>query len=264
MSLAPIGVFDSGVGGISILREIRRQLPSEDLIYVADSEHAPYGDKPAGFVRERSEAIARFLAGQGAKAIVVACNTATGIAVDDLRTQFALPIVAIEPAVKPAVTRSRTGRVGVLATTGTLASERYASLVANVARDAKVISQPCPGLVERVEAGDCEGPATRALVEAYVEPLLEQGADTLVLGCTHYSFLAPLIGRVAGDGVAIIDPAPAVAAELKRRLDAANLSAPNGRRGTERFVTTGPEGRARELLARLWPEASVIEKHDIP
>lgn len=258
---APIGVFDSGVGGLSILREIRQLLPADDLIYVADSGHAPYGDKSAEFVRTRSRRISQFLVDEGVKAVVVACNTATGLAVDDLRARFTLPIVAIEPAVKPAAARSRAKRVGVLATAGTLGSARFSSLVETFARDVEVLSQPCPGLMEQVEGGDFSGPATRALIAAYVEPLLAAGADTLVLGCTHYSFLAPTIRDVAGAGVELLDPAPAVAAELRRRLEANHLQAPASRQGTARFITTGSLSRTRDVLALLWPAPIVSVEH---
>jgi glutamate racemase len=246
---APIGVFDSGVGGLSVLRDVRRELPAEDLIYVADSGHAPYGDKTQDYVQSRAVAMVEFLLSLGAKAIVVACNTATGIAVDALRARYELPIVAIEPAVKPAASRTRSGVVGVLATTRTLASPRYSKLLASHARE---VSQPGPGLVERVEAGDLTGPETRTLVEQYVRPLVDQGADTIVLGCTHYPFLTALIQDVAGPGVTIVDPAVAVARELRRRLQVIGLLAPETDRGHESFWTTGPVGRARDVIGQLW------------
>jgi glutamate racemase len=260
MRIRPIGVFDSGVGGISVLREIRRLLPAEDLVYVADSRHAPYGDKSAAFVRRRSETISAFLVRQDVKAIVVACNTATGLAIEGLRSRFDMPIVGIEPAVKPAAAATHSGRVAVLATTGTLASGRFAALVAHHARHVQVLSQPCPGLVEQVEAGDLTGPATRALLEGYVRPLVAQGADTIVLGCTHYSFLAPLIREVAGPEVAIVDPAAAVAEELGRRLRVHQLHAPLDRVGRTRVVTTGSARHTRETLARLWPGPARVRR----
>ena len=253
MRSRPVGVFDSGVGGLSVLREIRRRLPAERLIYVADSRHAPYGEKSEAFVRTRSETLCAFLENRGVKAIVVACNTATGVAVDALRARFSLPIVGIEPAVKPAAATTRAGRVAVLATTATLASRRFAALVTNYGQDIDVLSQPCPGLVERVEAGDLTGPVTRSLIEAYVHPLVAKGADTIVLGCTHYSFLAPLIQQVAGASVTIVDPAPAVAAELGRRLQANRLLAPGDAAGSVKILTTGAAPRTREILTVLWP-----------
>jgi len=248
----PIGVFDSGVGGVSVLREIRRALPSEDLIYLADSAYTPYGDRPASVITERSIAMVSLLEQAGAKAVVVACNTATGVAVDALRARFTLPIVAIEPAVKPAAALTRTGVVGVLATTQTLASRRFSKLVDTHAAGVRVVSQAAPGLVERVEAGELSGETTRALVEQYVRPLVDSGADTIVLGCTHYPFLGTVIQEVAGPSVTVIDPAVAVARELHRRLQAAGLLAPDARTGNERFWTTGSSDQARSVIALLW------------
>jgi len=251
---APVGVFDSGVGGLSVLREIRRELPFEDLIYVADSGYAPYGDRPAEYVEARAIAMAEFLLAQGSKAIVVACNTATGIAVDALRARFDVPVVAIEPAVKPAVARTRSAVVGVIATTQTLSSQKFSRLVRTHAGEVQVLAQPCPGLVEQVEAGQLSSQATRALVERYVRPLVEKGADTIVLGCTHYPFLSPVIQEVAGPDVMVIDPAIAVARELRRRLRAHHGLAAETRPGTEHFWTTGPEDQARAVVAQLWKD----------
>src|SRR4029079_10916727 len=183
---SPIGVFDSGIGGVSVLREIQKQLPAEDLIYVADSAYAPYGDKPVEEIQERAFHIVDFLLSQHAKAIVVACNTATGIAVDALRARWPVPIVAIEPAVKPAAAATRTGIVGVLATRQTTASPRFARLAETWANGARIVAQPCPGLVDHIERGELATERTRNLVAGFVRPLIEQGADTLVLGCTHY------------------------------------------------------------------------------
>lgn len=249
---APIGVFDSGVGGLSVLREIRRELPAEDLIYVADSGYAPYGDRPEEYVRGRAVAIMEFLRGQGAKAVVVACNTATGIAVDALRTHFDVPIVAIEPAVKPAVAQTRSGVVGVLATTQTLAGQKFAKLVRTHAGRVEVLTQPAPGLVDQVEGGQLATASTRALVEQYVRPLLDKGADTIVLGCTHYPFLDDVIRDVAGPSVTVIDSAIPVARELRRRLQVSGLLAVADRRGTTRFWTTGSIDHVRGVIGQLW------------
>ena len=258
-SLSPIGVFDSGVGGLSVLREIRRELPAEDLLYVADTAHAPYGDRDAEFIRERALAIVARLTEERVKAVVVACNTATGLAVDALRAQYTLPIVAIEPAVKPAASQTRSGVIGVLATTQTLASARFSKLVDLHASGVNVLVQACPGLVERVEAGDLTGPETRALVDRYVRPLVEQGADAIVLGCTHYPFLRAVVEEVAGPTVTVIDPAVAVARELRRRLALAGLLASGPRQGHERFWTTGPPERTRPVIAGLWGKAIDVE-----
>jgi glutamate racemase len=248
----PIGVFDSGVGGVSVLREIRRELPAEDLIYLADSAYTPYGDRPPALIIERSIAMVTLLERERVKAVVVACNTATGIAVDTLRSRFTLPIIAIEPAVKPAAAGTRSGVVGVLATTQTLASARFSKLVGAHAAGVRVLTQASPGLVERVESGELSTPATRSLVEQYVRPLLEGGADTIVLGCTHYPFLSAVIQDVAGPNVTVIDPAVAVARELRRRLQSGGLLAPDSRIGSERFWTTGPPEQSQAVIAQLW------------
>ncbi|HSM99243.1 MAG TPA: glutamate racemase [Gallionella sp.] len=248
----PIGVFDSGVGGLSVLREIRRELPGEDLLYVADSGHAPYGDKSAQLIEARAVAIVEFLLSRHAKAIVVACNTATGVAIDMLRARFTVPIVAMEPAVKPAVTHTRSGVIGVLATSRTIASDNFAKLHERFGADAKILMQACPGLVEQVEAGDLSSDRSRALVERYVAPLLEQNADTIVLGCTHYPFLVPLIREIAGPAVAIIDPSAAIARELRRRLERANLLSGERRTGQDRFWTSARTDTARLVISQLW------------
>jgi glutamate racemase len=256
----PIGVFDSGVGGLSVLREIRREMPAENLLYVADSAHAPYGDRDAEFVRERALAIVARLMEEDVKAVVVACNTATGLAVDALRARYPLPIVAIEPAVKPAASNTRSGVIGVLATTQTLASERFAKLVDAHATAVRVVTQAAPGLVEQVEAGELSGELTRSLVQRYVRPLLDQGADTIVLGCTHYPFVSAVIKDVAGAGVTIIDPAVAVARELRRRLHAADILAPDTNVGAERFWTTGPSEQSQNVIGQLWGTHVEVER----
>jgi glutamate racemase len=248
---SPIGAFDSGVGGLSVLREIRRELPHESVIYVADSGSAPYGDRPAAFIRERSVAVTRALIERGVKAVVVACNTATGAAVDVLRQTFSLPIVAIEPAVKPAAAVTRSGIVGVMATSATVSSTKLLRLVGQYPAPGGTEMLACPGLAEQVERGDLASPATRALVEQYVRPLVDKGADTIVLGCTHYAFLEPVIQEVAGPGVAVIDPAPAVARELRRRLTVASLLAPDDAVATERYFTTGDPDEATRVMSQL-------------
>ena len=248
----PIGVFDSGVGGLSVLREIRRELPYEDLLYVADSGHAPYGDKSRQLIETRSIAIAEFLLSQHAKAIVVACNTATGAAVETLRARFSVPIVAMEPAVKPAAAHTKSGVIGVLATSGTLGSNNFAKLHERFGAEVNILVQSCPGLVERVEAGDLSGGKTKSLIEKYLAPLLVQQVDTIVLGCTHYPFLAPLIQELAGPSVAIIDPAAAIARELRRRLASANLLSVENRNGTERFWTSAKPDKAQQVISQLW------------
>jgi glutamate racemase len=248
----PIGVFDSGVGGLSVLREIRRELPDEDLLYVADSGYAPYGDQSTEAIERRAVAITEILLARGAKAIVVACNTATGAAARVLRIRYPVPVIAMEPAVKPAIQRTRSGVVGVLATRQTLASHNFKQLLARLGEGPEILLQACPGLVERVEAGDLDGEDTRALLAAYVEPLLAQGADTLVLGCTHYPHLGGLIGELAGPETAVLDSGAAVARQVRRRLAEAGLLAPPGRNGSERFCTSGQPTKVRPVMERLW------------
>lgn len=252
LASAPVGVFDSGVGGLSVLQEIRRQLPQERLLYVADSAHAPYGDKPESFITARSLAICEFLLSQGAKSLVVACNTATGAAAAVLRAAFAVPIIAMEPAVKPAAGLTRTGVVGVLATRRTLAGEKFNQLVRRFSDRVDIIPQPCPGLVEQVEAGDLESPKTRALLERYVAPLLARKADMLVLGCTHYPFLTPLIREIAGADAAVIDSSEAIARELRRRLAERGLLAGPAQAGGERFYCSREPTQMQTVMNRLW------------
>jgi glutamate racemase len=258
MNRQPVGVFDSGVGGLSVLREIRARLANENLLYVADSANVPYGDKPPAFVRARAIALTRFLLDQGAKAIVVACNTATAIAIAALRARFTVPIVGMEPAVKPATTSTRAGSIGVLATGSTLTSERFAGLLARFGGGVEVHVQPCPALVEQVERGALTDEATRTLVEEYVTPLLDRGVDTIVLGCTHYPFLRALIAEVAGPSVEIIDPNPAVARELQRQLDRARLRSPTDRSGTATFWTSAEPENAKRVMSQLWGEDMTI------
>lgn len=249
---APIGVFDSGLGGLSVLHAIRRELPKEDLIYVADSGHAPYGDRDEAYIVERSIAITDFLLSRGAKAIVVACNTATAVAIASLRERYAVPIIGIEPAVKPAAATSRSHVVGVLATTRTLASEKYQRLAARFSEQATLLRQPCPGWVERVEAGETQSESTRALVARTLAPVLAQGADTLVLGCTHYPFLVETIAAVAGPGVRLIEPGAAVARVLRDRLTEIGALAKRESPGAEEFWSSDPSPRSTEVAMRLW------------
>jgi glutamate racemase len=252
-------MFDSGVGGLCVLRAIRGELPDEDLLYVADSQYAPYGERSAAIIQPRAIAIVEFFDAQGAKAAVVACNTATAAAVGALRSRFSLPIVAMEPAVKPAVTNTATGIVGVLATAHTLSSAKFLNLVDAHGGGVQVLIQPCPGLVERVEQGDLDSHETRTLVGRYVEPLLAKGADTLVLGCTHYPFLRRLIEEAAGSAVTVIDPTYAVARELRRRLDRAGLLARADRTGTERFWSSGALDCVQPVIAQLWQPNVTVE-----
>ena len=243
---APIGVFDSGVGGLSVLRHIRAQLPQENLIYFADSGFAPYGNKTEQVVAERSLAVARFLVEQGAKAIVVACNTATVAAIKLLRAHYPdMPIVGVEPGLKPAAAASRNGKIGVMATEVTLAGEKFLLLREQIssASEAQFLLQGCPGLVEQIESGEFDSATTDAMLRKYILPLLELGADTLVLGCTHYPFVRASIERIVAQATArevvLVDTGDAVARQLARLLAAGGTLNPgaSGEAKLQAFTT---------------------------
>ena len=253
-----IGVFDSGVGGLSVLRAIRAALPAENLVYVADSGHAPYGDKSEAHIIGRTLTVGNWLAVSGVKAITVACNTATVVAIRHLREQTHIPVVAIEPAIKPAANTTRTGVVGVLATTQTLQSESVARLCLEHGEGKRILLQACPGWVEAVEEADLHSPQTEALLRQFVVPLMDQGVDTLVLGCTHYPFLRNTLQRIVGDDVVLIDPAVAVATELTRRLGN-DLRMDEQHIGTTRFFTTGDVLHVQQVVAHLWGDGALVE-----
>lgn len=260
---APVGVFDSGLGGLSVLRDLRRALPHERFVYVADSGHVPYGEKSEVYIRTRSTLITEFLLTQGAKLIVVACNTATAAAVNHLRSRFTLPIVGMEPAVKPAAAATRSGVVGVLATTGTLSSVKFAALLARFGRGVRVLTEPCPDWVELVEHGEFDSPQARGVIARHVEPLLAAGADTLILGCTHYPFLRPLIAEIAGPDVALIDTGAAVARQTHRLLSAHGLLAAAGTPPESAFYTSGDCARLQPVLRRLCGDCAA-HMHPLP
>jgi glutamate racemase len=226
---SPIGVFDSGVGGLSIVRELRQEMPSEPIIFVADQAHVPYGPRPMEEIRLLSYGITRFLRAQGADLIVVACNTASAAALKPLRGEFSgVPFVGMEPAVKPAAESTRSGVVGVLATPATFQGELFASVVERFGQGVRLVNQTVPGLVEQIEAGQLDAPETEDMIRRALKPILEAGADTIVLACTHYPFVIPVIQRLAGAGVAVIDPAPAIArqaARLRSQVHAASHAA---------------------------------------
>ncbi|WP_145191747.1 MULTISPECIES: glutamate racemase [unclassified Pseudomonas] len=260
---APVGVMDSGVGGLSVLAEIQRLLPNESLLYVADCGHVPYGEKSADYIRQRCRHIAQFFRAQGAKAMVLACNTATVAAVADLRALYPdWPLVGMEPAVKPAAAATRSGVVGVLATTGTLQSAKFAALLDRFASDVRVVTQPCPGLVERIESGDLSSEPLRQLLWGYVEPLLAAGCDTLILGCTHYPFLRPLLAQMVPADVAVIDTGAAVARQLQRLLGAHELLAQGPSRDTAFWTSAEPDALIA-ILPTLWRPSSNVQLFDV-
>lgn len=251
MREAPIAVFDSGVGGVSVLAEIQHLLPNESLLYLGDCGHIPYGEKTPEFIRQRCSVMAGFFREQGAKALVIACNTATVAGVADLRRDFPdWPIVGMEPAVKPAAAATRSGVVGVLATTGTLQSAKFAALLDRFATDVRVITQPCPGLVERIENGDLHSPELRALLKHYVDPLLANGCDTIILGCTHYPFLKPMLKSMIPESISLIDTGAAVARQLQRLLAERDLLAEGPNRPV-RFWTSADPASLRKTLVLL-------------
>jgi glutamate racemase len=209
-----IGIFDSGVGGLSVFREIRKLLPDEKYIYFSDSAHCPYGEKSRDYIIDRARQIASFLISQGAEIIVVACNTATAAAISTLREEFPVSFIGMEPAVKPAAQTTSSGVVGVLATAGTLKADKYIDTRERWAHDVKIVEHIGQGFVELVENGTVTGPEAEAIAEKSIRPLIDAGADTIVLGCTHYPFLSEAILKAAGRPITLIDPAPAVAKHL--------------------------------------------------
>jgi glutamate racemase len=260
MSKQPIGIFDSGIGGLSILSQIHRFLPNESLLYFADQAHVPYGPRPLPEVRHFSMEISRFLLQSGAKIIVVACNTASAAALDHLRASFPeVPFVGMEPAVKPAAEVTDSGHIGVLATPATFEGELFASVVARFATGLEVHQRTAPGLVERIESGDLRSSETRALVMDAVGPLLKAGIDTLVLGCTHYPFIVPLLEEIVGPDVQVIDPAPAIARQTRRVLEASQLKAPAGAPPSIHYLTSGDPETLTELVQMLIGAPGEIE-----
>jgi glutamate racemase len=241
VSDAPIGVFDSGIGGLSVYAEIRRLLPSQDVVYVADQGFGSYGERSISEVRQRSEQIADWLIGEGARAVVVACNSASAAALQHLRKRRpAVAFIGMEPAVKPAIEISNTGIIGVLATEATFQGELFASLLDRYAADHEVITQACPGLAAAIEDDDLE---FDDLIGRYVGNVVGRGADVVVLGCTHYSLIDDRIGAVARPA-RVVDPAPAVARRVARLIDDAGT-------GAISFLTTGDPARFAEQVSRL-------------
>ena len=237
-----IGIFDSGIGGLSVFREIRKLLPEQGYIYYSDSAHCPYGEKSKEYIIDRARSITRRLMGMGAEIVVVACNTATAAAISTLRKEFPIKFIGMEPAIKPAAALTKTGVVGVLATAGTLKAEKYLDTREKWAQSITVVEHIGEGFVELVEKGQTSGAEAEAVVQNSLIPLLEAGADTIVLGCTHYPFLADTIKKVAaahgadGNSFHLIDPAPALARHLLEVMEA------------EGIQTASPEGFSMELL----------------
>ena len=258
---SPIGIFDSGVGGLSVLRAIREQMLEESVIYFGDQGHIPYGQRPMEQIRNFSETITKFLLEQDAKMIVVACNTASAAALKVLREKFPdVQFVGMEPAVKPAAEQTSTGKVGVLATPATFQGALYASVVERFANGVELFQNTCNGLVQQIEQGNLNGDETCRILEDALLPMLEKNIDTVVLGCTHYPFVIPLIERIVGENVRVIDPAPAVAKQVKRLLEAGGIKSQRSARGQVRLFTSGDVASLKSLLPLLLGEDGEIEK----
>lgn len=257
----PIGIFDSGVGGLSVLREVRRQLPAENLLYIADQAHVPYGIRTREDVLAFSAGIVRYLLKKKVKLIIIACNTASAVALKALRKSYpALPFVGMEPAVKPAAEETSTGIVGVLATPATFQGALYASTVERFAKGVKILPDTCPGLVELIEQGKIDHPETREILEKALKPMLEKGVDEVVMGCTHYPFVIPLIQEIVGNEVEVIDPAPAVARQAGRLLEEYDLLTNGGRNGKTEFLTSGDPSEFQQIIRQLLNMESRVEE----
>jgi glutamate racemase len=260
---APIGVFDSGIGGLSVWNELVREIPGESVIYVADSANAPYGTKSRSFITARSSAISNFLIDHGCKIIVVACNTATGAAITALRKEFDIPFIGVEPAVKPAALASMTGHIGVLATAQTFKGEHFKRSIKLYSHTVEVHERAGTGLVELIESGRMDSAETKELLKQYLIPMVEKGIDQLVLGCTHYPFLIPIIREILPAGINVIDPAPAVARQTKKVLEI--NGGLNGVSAVSRyqFYTTGSPENLSLILNQLTSSDHSVTHADI-
>jgi glutamate racemase len=251
----PIGTFDSGVGGLSVLRAMRAQMPEESMLYFGDQGHIPYGPRPMEQIRDFSEAITKFLLERNAKIIVVACNTASAAALKYLRAKFPdVQFVGMEPAVKPAAETTQTGKVGVLATPATFQGALYASVVERFANGVGLFQNTCNGLVQQIEQGNLTGDETRKILEDALHPMLDKNIDTVVLGCTHYPFVIPLIQEIVGDKVRVIDPAPSVAKQVKRLLEAGGIKSRSGSKESVELFTSGDPNVLKSQLPILLGE----------
>jgi glutamate racemase len=250
----PIGIFDSGIGGLSVWREIARQLPQESTLYFADQAHVPYGPRGEEEIRRYSDVITRFLVAEGCKAVVVACNTASAAALKYLRDTFPdLPSIGMEPAVKPAAEQTRSKVVGILATPATFQGRLFAATAGRhaYAKGITLINQVCPGLAEQIEAGRIDTDDTVAMLRDWLAPMLAAQADTVVLACSHYPFVIDTVRGIVGPTVTVIDPAPAIARQVGRVLDERSLLAPTDQIGQHRFYTSGDVAACGQVLQRL-------------
>ena len=256
----PIGIFDSGVGGLSVLREIRVQMPNENIIYFGDQAHVPYGARSMEQIQNFSEGITKFLLKYNSKIIVVACNTASAAALKYLRETFPdVQFVGMEPAIKPAAEKTQTKKVGVLATPATFQGALYASVVERFASDVEIFQNTCSGLVNQIEAGELDSDKTKKILEDALLPMLEKNIDTVVLGCTHYPFVIPLIEKIVGENVRVIDPAPAVAKQTEHLLESKSLRNQSDEKGNVQFFTSGDLTSVEIVITKLFNEVFFIE-----
>ena len=263
MQKAPIGLFDSGVGGISVANAVRRALPAENLIYVADSGYAPYGNKTPEQIHQRARHIVEFLQNQGVKLIVVACNTATLSCIQQLRNEYNMPFVGVEPGIKPALMASKTGRVGVLATQLTIQSKQYHDLIQRVAANRDVYSQACNGLADQIELGEFDSPTTRSLLQTYVQPLLDAGVDQIALGCTHYGFVSDVLEQLIAGRASLVDTDDAIARQTKAILDRYSLLNPSTDTGTVCIYSSDLSKTSTKTIHALW-QAGVAQVSQLP
>ncbi|MCP3876436.1 MAG: glutamate racemase [Desulfobacteraceae bacterium] len=258
----PIGIFDSGVGGLSVLKEIRRQLPFESINYLADSNNCPYGSKNEKDAFLLAKKNIEFLLELNCKLIVIACNTVTALAIDNFRSEYKVPFIGMEPALKPAALKTKTKKVGILATENTFNGKLFKQTFEKYAKDLDVFVQPGYGLVELVEQGDQNSPKAKKLLEEYLLPMVEKGADTIVLGCTHYPFFKEMIQQITQNKVSIIDPSDAVAAQTKRVLIDFYLVAKDDNDPTFNFYTTGEKVIAEKFLSCTMDRPYGLEQID--
>lgn len=256
-NVQPIGIFDSGVGGLSVLQHIHQLLPFENLMYVADSAHAPYGCKVESYIEQRSRVITEHLLAQGAKTIVIACNTATASIIEKFRQQYGIPFIGVEPGIKPAIAITKNNNIGVMATAGTLSSERYNELTRRFAGPVNLYNQSCPGLADQVEAGLIDARETTKLLEKYLSLLLAKQVDTIVLGCTHYSFLKIQIQKMINDSIHVVDTSRAIAEQLVRVLEQEALKK-TSKSGSIRYFTTGSIKNTQATMNRLLKKEVIV------
>ena len=258
-----IGVFDSGIGGLSVLKAINQQLPALNIIYLADQAHVPYGSRPLAEVQRFAREITRLLIAEGANMIVVACNAASAAALHYLRDVFSeIRFVGMEPAVKPAAEKTHSGVVGVLATPATFQGALYASVVERFAGGVTILQDTCPGLVNEIEKGKADSPVVYSILESTLQPMLQRGADTIVLGCTHYPFVIPVIQEITGPDVRVINPAPAIARQVEHLLfeEGIDIPALKHQKGWRRYITTGDSADLEIMLSAYSFDEGTVTK----